>query len=253
MPDYSNETELKNEDQFEELEIEKVKSEIEGDSTANLTIREADGENDFVTIQIDESKAKTRLDKLICQELDLSRARVEALIDDGMVCLNGQVAVKASKKVQVGDVLEIELPEPESTDVLPEKMDLDIVYEDSDIIVINKQRGLVVHPAPGHYMGTLVNGLLYHCQDLSGINGVARPVSCIELIKIPQDYWLWLKMIWLMNLWLNRSWIRPVSENIWLSFMNHFLIVPEPSMRPSGGMRKTVRKWQSLPRIQEMQ
>ncbi|WP_304959489.1 RluA family pseudouridine synthase [Ileibacterium valens] len=175
MPDYSNETELKNEDQFEELEIEKVKSEIEGDSTANLTIREADGENDFVTIQIDESKAKTRLDKLICQELDLSRARVEALIDDGMVCLNGQVAVKASKKVQVGDVLEIELPEPESTDVLPEKMDLDIVYEDSDIIVINKQRGLVVHPAPGHYKGTLVNGLLYHCQDLSGINGVARP------------------------------------------------------------------------------
>lgn len=112
MPDYSNETELKNEDQFEELEIEKVKSEIEGDSTANLTIREADGENDFVTIQIDESKAKTRLDKLICQELDLSRARVEALIDDGMVCLNGQVAVKASKKFRSVMFLKLNFQNP---------------------------------------------------------------------------------------------------------------------------------------------
>lgn len=138
------------------------------------TTASQDEDSEFVTIKITEDNAKTRIDKLLCSELGLSRKRAADLLDDGRVTING-VIPKASQKVQLNDVVEAELPEPENTDVLPEKMDLDIVYEDSDIIVINKPRGLVVHPAPGHYSGTLVNGLLEHCKDLSGINGVMRP------------------------------------------------------------------------------
>ncbi len=166
---------LSPEEEAQEREEETViESNIKADNTAELTEKKSEDDDSFVTITIDEEKAKTRIDKLICDVLGLSRKRAAMLIDDGMVTVNGQVP-KASSKVQVGDVVEAELPEPENTDVLPEKMDLDIVYEDEDIIVINKPRGMVVHPAPGHYSGTLVNGLLYHCQDLSGINGVARP------------------------------------------------------------------------------
>lgn len=115
-----------------------------------------------------------RLDKYLCEVFDISRKRASDLFDEDRVTVNGR-SCKASQKVQAGDIVEADIPEPESTEVLPEKMDLDIVYEDSDVIVINKPKGMVVHPAPGHYSGTLVNGLLYHCKDLSGINGVIRP------------------------------------------------------------------------------
>lgn len=127
-----------------------------------------------VSFTVDEAQSGQRLDKFLCQAMDLSRKRAGDLLDDGLVTVNGQIP-KASLKVKTGDVVESAVPEAENTEVLPEKMDLDIVYEDGDIIVINKPRGLVVHPAPGHYSGTLVNGLLDHCKDLSGINGVIRP------------------------------------------------------------------------------
>lgn len=172
MPD--NNRKIPEENRQEIAEEAVIEQAIENDKDASLTPADDQGDDGFVTIVVDQDKAKTRVDKLICEVLDLSRARAAALIDDGMVTVNGNVP-KASSKVQIGDIVEAEIPEPENTDVLPEKMDLDIVYEDSDIIVINKPRGLVVHPAPGHYSGTLVNGLLYHCKDLSGINGVARP------------------------------------------------------------------------------
>ena len=125
-------------------------------------------------LKIDEDTKLDRLDKVLAEKLDFSRKRIKDLLDEGNVLVNQKV-MKASYKVCIGDEIEVSIPELDSTQVLPEPIDLDIVYEDHDIIVINKPKGMVVHPAPGHYSGTLVNALLYHCKDLSGINGVMRP------------------------------------------------------------------------------
>ena len=123
---------------------------------------------------IDEKNAKNRVDKVLCDVMDISRKRARDLLDENRIKVNG-VLVKPKYAVQVGDQVEVELPPLASTEVLPEPMDLDIIYEDKDVLVVNKPKGLVVHPAPGHYSGTLVNGLMAHCKDLSGINGVMRP------------------------------------------------------------------------------
>ncbi len=153
----------------EELDI----SFIPTDSHSNPQEEQDDLEKKL-TFSIDSTIAKTRLDKALCALLDISRKRAADLIDQERVTINGKLP-KASAKLQEGDILAVDIPPVENMEVLPEDMDLDIVYEDGDIIVINKPKGLVVHPAPGHYSHTLVNGLLAHCQDLSGINGVMRP------------------------------------------------------------------------------
>lgn len=104
-----------------------------------------------------------------------SRSYLKNLIKDGSVLLNGKTA-KPSTKVRENDKISLVLPEKIIPDILPENIPLDILYEDDDILVVNKPKGMVVHPAPGHYSGTLVNAVLYHCGDsLSGINGVMRP------------------------------------------------------------------------------
>ena len=103
-----------------------------------------------------------------------SRSFFRKLIDRKQVLLNGKEA-KASRTVSEGDTLSVEFPEAEPLNILPEPIPLEIVYEDADVILVNKPQGMVVHPAAGHYTGTLLNGLLYHCKDLSGINGVLRP------------------------------------------------------------------------------
>jgi 23S rRNA pseudouridine1911/1915/1917 synthase len=105
----------------------------------------------------------------------LSRAVVQRLIDDGRVTVNGTVAVKAGAKVRPGDAIVVRVPPPEPLEVLPEDIPLAVLYEDADLIVLDKPPGLVAHPAPGHANGTLVNALLFHCKDLSGIGGVLRP------------------------------------------------------------------------------
>ncbi|MBQ6452113.1 MAG: RluA family pseudouridine synthase [Solobacterium sp.] len=115
-----------------------------------------------------------RLDRFVSEQLDLSRSRIQQLIDDGQILVNGKT-VKSSYKVEAGDEITAVIPDAQEIDLTPEDIPLDILYEDSDIIVINKPKGLIVHPAPGVYSGTLVNALLYHCKDLSGINGEIRP------------------------------------------------------------------------------
>ena len=105
---------------------------------------------------------------------DRSRSFFQKLIKDGAVKVN-ETLVKPSFQLSSEDRIELVFPEPENLSVLPEDIPLDIVYEDSDVILVNKPRGMVVHPSAGHYTGTMVNALLYHCQDLSGINGVLRP------------------------------------------------------------------------------
>lgn len=121
------------------------------------------------------SEASTRLDKLLSEiNPDSSRSQVQSWISKGLVKVNGQES-KANYKCQEGDMLDWSIPEPEALKILPENIPLDIVYEDQDLLVVNKEKGMVVHPSAGHQTGTMVNALLYHCQDLSGINGVERP------------------------------------------------------------------------------
>lgn len=119
--------------------------------------------------------AGERIDKWISDQLeDVSRSQVQLWIKNGAVRVNA-TQVKANYKLASGDRIVLEVPDPELSELIPEDIALDVVYEDSDLIVVNKPRGMVVHPAPGHSSGTLVNALLYHCKDLSGINGERRP------------------------------------------------------------------------------
>ncbi|MDQ0161659.1 23S rRNA pseudouridine1911/1915/1917 synthase [Bacillus alveayuensis] len=128
-----------------------------------------------LTIIVNEQFVNERIDKMLSTYYeDWSRTQVQGWIKDGLVLVNNQ-KVKGNYKCQLHDEIIVSIPEPEILDVKPEKMDLDIYYEDQDVLVVNKPRGMVVHPAPGHMYGTLVNGLMAHCQDLSGINGVLRP------------------------------------------------------------------------------
>ncbi len=116
-----------------------------------------------------------RIDKALQLLLEESRAFVQNLLENQFVKLNG-VKAKKSLKVNTGDEILVFFPEPEPLDVSAENIDINIVYEDNDLLVINKEKGMVVHPAPGHYSGTLVNALLYHCDGrLSSINGIIRP------------------------------------------------------------------------------
>ncbi|OLP66517.1 Ribosomal large subunit pseudouridine synthase D [Bacillus pumilus] len=128
-----------------------------------------------INIAVSEEQTSERLDKFLSTtEPEWSRTQVQQWVNDGLIEVNGK-QVKANYKVQAGDQIKVEIPEPEALDVEAEAMDLDIYYEDEDVLVVNKPRGMVVHPAPGHVSGTLVNGLMAHCHDLSGINGVMRP------------------------------------------------------------------------------
>lgn len=117
-----------------------------------------------------------RIDKFLSRNCEnLSRSYIQKLLKDGNIMVN-KLAVKANYKIASGDVIQIRIPESEPLDILPEDIPLDILYEDSDILIVNKPKGMVVHPSPGHYTHTLVNAVLYHCGgNLSGINGVIRP------------------------------------------------------------------------------
>lgn len=126
-------------------------------------------------IKVTIDKETGRIDKALSLRLtNYSRSQIQQWLKNQAVEVNGQV-VRSNYKVKQGDQVEIIIPEPEVLDVLPENIPLEIVYEDEDVLVINKPQGMVVHPSAGHATGTLVNGLLYHIKDLSSINGVIRP------------------------------------------------------------------------------
>ena len=124
---------------------------------------------------VSEAQNGLRFDKLCVEILpDLSRTRIQDLIANGFITIN-DLEVKANTKVRTNDIISAEWPEDEELKVEAEEMDLDVLYEDKDLIVVNKPKGMVVHPGAGNPNHTLVNGLLAHCKDLSGINGVLRP------------------------------------------------------------------------------
>lgn len=123
---------------------------------------------------ITENEAGQRADVALAGMLELTRSNMQKLLDEGRA-VKGTKVIKSNYKVKLGDEIIVTLPEPQPLDVQPENIPLDIIYEDEDVVVVNKARGMVVHPAAGNYSGTLVNALLYHCKNLSGINGVIRP------------------------------------------------------------------------------
>lgn len=125
-------------------------------------------------IDVPDEETGERIDSFLSGKTDFTRTRIQQLIKDRNITVNGK-PTKSSYKIEENDEIIIEVPEVETTEIKPENIKIDIVYEDSDIAVINKQAGLVVHPAHGHYSGTLVNAILYHIKDLSGINGEIRP------------------------------------------------------------------------------
>ena len=129
-----------------------------------------------IFFKIEENSANARIDKYISENAEnMTRSAVQKLIAEGCVTVNGKIPDK-NLKIKTGDEITVNMPEPEICEALPENIPLDIVYEDDDLLVVNKPRGMVVHPATGNYTGTLVNALMYHCGDrLSSINGVIRP------------------------------------------------------------------------------
>ena len=131
---------------------------------------------EYLSITVDNQENNLRIDKLLSDRIsEQSRSYLQKLIKDGNITVNGSI-VKPKYKVQANDLINLSLPEPEEPDILPENIPLDILYEDDDILVINKPKGMVVHPSAGHYTGTVVNAVMYHCNgNLSGINGVMRP------------------------------------------------------------------------------
>ena len=129
---------------------------------------------EIFTIETDD--VNKRVDVFLNEEMeDVSRSALQKNIEKGNITVNGE-KISKNYKLRLGDIVEAELPPPENIDIVPEDIPLDIMYKDDDLIVINKSQNMVVHPAPGHYTGTLVNALMFHCGDnLSGINGVLRP------------------------------------------------------------------------------
>lgn len=126
---------------------------------------------EWIEVQV---RPEQRLDVALVEATGKSRSYIQGLIDEQRVLVNG-APKKANYRVQDQDRLEINYPQPRNLEVEPEALDLDIVYEDDDLLVVNKPQGMVVHPAPGAWGGTMVNALLYHCRNLSDINGVIRP------------------------------------------------------------------------------
>lgn len=124
---------------------------------------------------IGEENENERVDKVLAALLtDCSRSYLQKLVKQELVLVNNET-VKPSTLLKVEDELTIDVPELKIPEIIPENIPIEIVYEDSDLLIINKSKGMVVHPAPGHYSGTLVNAILFHCHDLSGINGILRP------------------------------------------------------------------------------
>lgn len=126
-------------------------------------------------LEITENQAGERIDRFLADSQDLTRSFLQKILKEGEVIVNGK-SVKANYKLRKGDRIEFEIPEAVEPDIVAEDIPLSILYEDADVLVVDKPKGMVVHPAAGHYSRTLVNAVMYHCKgELSGINGVLRP------------------------------------------------------------------------------
>ena len=131
--------------------------------------------DEIIELKVSAQDGGTRIDTYLCANTELSRSRIAALIQEGALSVNGSIVRKPSFKVESDQILELRLPQVRPVDIVPQNIPLDILYQDSDIVIVNKPCGMVVHPAAGNEDQTLVNALLYHVRDLSGIGGEMRP------------------------------------------------------------------------------
>lgn len=131
---------------------------------------------EILNYQVSDGQSGIRIDRYLSEmNEELSRSYIQKLLKEQKITVNGS-AVKANYKVQEGDEISVAVPDIKEPDILPEDIPLDILYEDDDVLIVNKPKGMVVHPSAGHTSGTLVNAIMFHCKDnLSGINGVLRP------------------------------------------------------------------------------
>ena len=178
-----------------------------------------------------------RIDKFLTSFLpDLSRSHIQKLVKDGYVTVNGNT-VKPNYKVGTDESVQTKIPEPETLpEIVPEDLPLDILYEDADILVVNKPKGMVVHPAPGHYSGTLVNAVMFHCREnLSGINGVLRP-GIVHRIDMDTTKYVYSFQ------YLSGTSVVWLPESIMRSSTEISKRIPERSMLRSDATRQTEKK-----------
>lgn len=154
--------------------IEEVRRDLQPDRPDDIEMEELTDAEDVCCLTATAGDAGKRADVFLAEALESTRSHVQLLLNEGRV-VKGSKVIKPNYKIRPGDSFLVTLPRPIPLEAVPEDIPLDILYEDEDVIVINKERGMVVHPAPGHDSGTLVNALLFHCKNLSGINGVIRP------------------------------------------------------------------------------
>ena len=147
------------------------KYEAENEFEDEIDIENSGNEENIVVLN---EEAGSRIDKFLSERLELTRTRIQQLIKDENILVN-EKKTKPAYKIEENDTIKVVIPELETVEIKPENIDIEIIYEDNDLAVINKKAGIVVHPANGHYSGTLVNAILYHIKDLSGINGEIRP------------------------------------------------------------------------------
>ena len=140
------------------------------------------------TLESEVDSAGTRLDSYIAERCGISRAYAQKLIQDGQVRVNGEAA-KSSHRLNAGDRVTASVPPPSPTSLAPEDIPLEVVYEDSDLVVVDKPAGMVVHPAGGQYTGTLVNALIARCPDLRGIKGTSARASCTVWTRTHPGSW----------------------------------------------------------------
>jgi len=163
-----------------------------------------------IKLKVDEDNVDMRLDVFLAENTPLSRTAIQKLIDNGEVMLNGFLPIK-KVKTQLDDVVVFSYEEKTLTDIKPQNIPLDIVYEDEDLIVINKPKDMVVHPAVGNPDGTIVNALLYHCKELSDVNGYYRPGIVHRIDKDTSGLLVCAKTMRLIISFLNNLRIRPVT------------------------------------------
>lgn len=170
---------------------------------------------EYFTFGAEQEDVGTRIDVFLADAMEnLSRSGVQKLIEEGHITLNGG-RTKANYKLRERDIIDVEVPEVKEVEILPEDIPLDILYEDADVIVVNKPQGMVVHPAPGHTSGTLVNALMFHCGDeLSGINGEKRPGIVHRIDKDTSGVLMVAKTIWRISLWRRSLRSIALRENI---------------------------------------
>ena len=190
-------------------------------------------------LQTASEDAGKRLDAWLAEQTELTRSAVQKLMEEGRVTAAGKPLAK-NTRLTGGETVSVKLPEPEAVDIVPQNIPLDVVYEDEDVIVVNKPKGLVVHPAPGHPDGTLVNALLYHCgESLSGIGGQKRPGIVHRIDRDTSGLIIAAKNDAAKARWRTTPWPGPTS--VWRWGISGRTAAPWTP--PSAAIRWTASAW----------